>query len=99
MPSRMRSRASLAALAVLSVAVVPALVATPAVAAPLPTVAINEVDPSTDWIELTNTGAVAVDVSGFRVFDDKDDRTLAIPAGTTIEPGGSAPRNSTVWRR
>ena len=41
-----------------------------------------------DWVELANTGADAVDVSGWAMKDDKDDRIWTIPAGTVIEPGG-----------
>lgn len=66
----------------------------PAAAAPTgaSTVVISEVesdngDPG-DWVELANTGADAVDVSGWAMKDDKDDRTWTIPAGTVIEPGG-----------
>lgn len=54
---------------------------------------VNEVssDP-TDWIELTNIGATAVDISGWLVSDNArtTDAThlQAIAAGTTLEPGG-----------
>lgn len=65
----------------------------PAAAAPTgaSTVVISEVesdngDPG-DWVELANTGAEAVDVSGWAMKDDKDDRIWTIPAGTVIEPG------------
>ncbi|HEY0215417.1 MAG TPA: lamin tail domain-containing protein [Cellulomonas sp.] len=71
---------------------VPALAAGALAAEPDPgtgaaTVRLNEVDVAEDWIELVNTGATAVDVSGFVVKDDKDGRTLTIPAGTVLQPG------------
>jgi hypothetical protein len=54
-------------------------------------VRINEIAQSNgvpgDWVEFTNTGTTAVDVSGWIVKDDKDDRTDALPAGSVIEPG------------
>ncbi|WP_167736786.1 lamin tail domain-containing protein [Nocardioides sp. 1609] len=56
-------------------------------------VKINEAssDPS-DWVELTNVGAAPVDVSGWLLSDDAgttDPTHLqAIPAGTTLAPGG-----------
>lgn len=65
----------------------------PAAAAPTgaSTVVISEVESDNgepgDWVELANTGADAVDVSGWAMKDDKDDRTWTIPAGTVIEPG------------
>ncbi len=43
---------------------------------------------SLDSIELTNTGAEPVDVSGWILKDNNDTRTLAIASGTTIAPGG-----------
>ena len=64
----------------------------PAVAAPAEGgVVVNEVitnDPVLpDSIELYNTGATEVDLSGWIVKDDKDDRTDALPEGTKIAPG------------
>ncbi|MGK2875455.1 MAG: lamin tail domain-containing protein [Nocardioides sp.] len=57
-----------------------------------PTVVINEVesngDPVADWVELHNIGAASVDISGWIVKDDDDTHTKAVPAGTTIAPGG-----------
>ncbi|WP_127792590.1 lamin tail domain-containing protein [Agromyces sp. LHK192] len=41
-----------------------------------------------DAIELYNTSAEPVDVSGWKVQDDKLTETGVIPAGTTIGPGG-----------
>jgi len=63
-----------------------------ATAADLPTVVINEVESNggtpADWVELKNIGTDPVDISGWIVKDDNDSRTKAIPAGTTIAPGG-----------
>ncbi len=54
----------------------------------LPPVAVNEVETDEDWIEITNTGDEPVDVSGWIVKDDNDNRTLAFPDGSVLEPGG-----------
>ncbi|MBJ7357405.1 lamin tail domain-containing protein [Nocardioides sp.] len=54
------------------------------------TVKVNEVESNgdvRDWIELTNTAGTSVDVGGWVLMDNQT-RTLAIPAGTTIAPGG-----------
>jgi len=54
-------------------------------------VRINEVESNgdaTDWVELINTGTLPIDVSGWRIKDDSDARTLAVPAGSVIAPGG-----------
>ena len=41
-----------------------------------------------DWIELTNTGSAAADISGHYLTDDLDDLTKwAFPEGTRLEPG------------
>ncbi|MBE7325184.1 lamin tail domain-containing protein [Nocardioides sp. Y6] len=50
---------------------------------------INEVnsDPE-DWFELTNTGASAVDVSGWRYSDSTTSSTHPIAAGTVVPAGG-----------
>jgi hypothetical protein len=53
-------------------------------------VRINEIESNgdtADWVELVNTGSVAIDVSGWILKDDSDARTLAIAAGTSIAPG------------
>ncbi|MET0448287.1 MAG: lamin tail domain-containing protein, partial [Aeromicrobium sp.] len=53
------------------------------------TIKINEVrSDGTDTIELVNTGASAVDVSGLVLKDEKDVTPFTIPAGTVIEPHG-----------
>ena len=84
-------RPSLAAILTLALAVPLAATLTPAMAAEAPTVRINEVESDGgtpgDWIELTNAGQVATDVSGWVLKDDKDERTFALPAGTVIAPG------------
>lgn len=54
-------------------------------------VKVNEVESNgdvNDWIELHNTGAAAVDISGWVVRDNDDSETSTIPAGTTIAAGG-----------
>jgi LPXTG-motif cell wall-anchored protein len=56
------------------------------------TIAVNEVssddpDGGEDWVELVNTGTVAVDVSGWLLRDDDDLSNLSITPGTVIEPG------------
>ncbi len=57
---------------------------------PLSSIRINEVESNgdaRDWIELTNIGAAPTDVGGLVLMDNQA-RTLAIPAGTSIAPGG-----------
>jgi hypothetical protein len=65
--------------------------ATPAAAA-APTVVINEVESNGgtpgDWIELKNTGATSVDVSGYILRDNDDADIFTIPAGTVIAADG-----------
>ena len=87
-------RAIAAALAAL-IGFVPLTVfaAAPASAAVGDQIRINEVssDPD-DWIELTNTGSSAVDLSGWLLSDNArlTDAThlQTIAAGTTVQPGG-----------
>lgn len=55
-------------------------------------IAVNEVlsddpDGGEDWVELTNTGDEAVDISGWILRDDDDLSALPIAEGTSIEPG------------
>jgi hypothetical protein len=77
-----------------SALVLPAFLATPALAAPaLPTLVVNEIDASgdpQDWIELKNTGTDAVDASGLILRDEKDSSTFTIPSDTTIAAGAYA---------
>ncbi len=62
---------------------------------PAATVKINEIESNGgapgDWVELTNTGATPVDVSGWLVKDNDDTHIHPIPAGSTIAPGGFLP--------
>jgi hypothetical protein len=57
-----------------------------------PLVRINEVESSGgtpgDWVELTNIGPSAADVSGWIVKDNDDSHMFVIPASTTIAAGG-----------
>lgn len=61
------------------------------IAAPAPAaIVVNEAESSGifDYIELTNTGGAAVDISGYILKDSNDNRTLAVPPGTTLAAGG-----------
>ncbi|WP_083958070.1 lamin tail domain-containing protein [Herbidospora mongoliensis] len=62
---------------------------------PASTVKLNEIESNGgtpgDWVELTNTGATPVDVSGWIVKDNDDTHIHTIPAGTTIAAGGFLP--------
>lgn len=54
-------------------------------------VVINEVesngDAVGDWVELTNVGAAAVDISGYKLLDNDDTHPfVVVPAGTRSEP-------------
>lgn len=60
----------------------------------MPDVAINEIESNgdaTDWVEIVNTGASAVDLSGWSVMDNDPNghaaETTPLPAGTTLAPG------------
>ncbi|MEU8004893.1 lamin tail domain-containing protein [Catellatospora sp. NPDC049111] len=54
-------------------------------------VRINEVESNGgtpgDWVELVNTGATAVDVSGWVFRDNDDTHTVTVAAGSTLAPG------------
>ncbi len=56
------------------------------------TVVINEVESNGgtpgDWVELYNTGASPVDLSGYIFRDNDDTHTYVLPAGSIIAPGG-----------
>ena len=41
-----------------------------------------------DWIELYNTTAAAINLSGWKISDEKTENAFTIPAGTVIEPYG-----------
>lgn len=63
----------------------------PAAADPVQDVRISEVESDGDghdWVEITNRGTAPVDVSGWYLRDDEDDRDWTVPAGTVIAPGG-----------
>jgi hypothetical protein len=86
-----RRRPVLAAITALALTVPLAATLTPAAAgeiAALPTVAINEVESNdgtvADFVELVNTGATPVDVSGWILRDNKNDSSVAIPAGSVL---------------
>ena len=72
----------------------PIAAASPSASAAEPvSIKINEVESSGgtpgDWIELTNTGATATDLSGLVLKDNDDTHAFTIPAGTApLEPGG-----------
>ncbi len=70
------------------------ILAAPAAAADTD-VRINEVqsnsdDDSPDFVELTNTGTEAVDISGWIIRDDDDDHTFTIADDTVLEPSAYA---------
>lgn len=56
------------------------------------TVYINEVESNGgtpgDWIELINTGAGPVDISGWGILDNDDTHLYLLPPGSTIPAGG-----------
>ena len=55
-------------------------------------VVLNEVDSSVsggqDFVELKNTAAVSIDISGMILSDSDDSHAYAIPASTTLAAGG-----------
>lgn len=60
----------------------------------MPDVVIYEIESNgdaTDWVEIVNTGATAVDLSGWSVMDNDPNghaaETTPLPAGTILEPG------------
>ncbi|KAA9135550.1 lamin tail domain-containing protein, partial [Microbacterium caowuchunii] len=58
-----------------------------------PAVVVNEIiydeaSGYTDRVELYNAGPDAVELTGWRMSDDKRDRFGDVPAGTVLEPGG-----------
>lgn len=66
------------------------LVAAPAAAATTDLV-INEVESdgdTTDWVELYNPTASAIDASGLRMTDNNPSRTFTIPASSTVPAHG-----------
>lgn len=89
MRTQMRAPARVTLVALLSVAAT-GLVATAAQASATD-IKINEVESSGgspgDWVELTNTGASTVDVSGWIIKDNDNAHSYTIAASTTIAPG------------
>lgn len=93
-PTALRRRvpAMLAALAVAASGLAVAASPLPAAAAEAGVV-VNEivyddvVAGAVDAVELFNAGAAGVDVSGWKVFDDKREEAGVIPAGTTLAAG------------
>jgi hypothetical protein len=53
-------------------------------------VVINEIESEgvVDFVELTNSGVTAVDISGYLIDDSADGSGHTIPNGTTLSPGG-----------
>lgn len=53
-----------------------------------PSLVLNEINSSPDdWIELMNTGAETLDISGFELRDNSDDHRWRFPDGSTIAAG------------
>lgn len=81
-------RASIGALAASLALVVPVLAAPPPASA---AIVINEVESqggASDFVELFNTGAVAVDIGDYVLKDSGEGNNSTIPAGTMIQPSG-----------
>ncbi|MFP3466543.1 lamin tail domain-containing protein [Leifsonia sp. SIMBA_070] len=85
----------LAAVAAAGLCALAGLAATaPATAVVAPSVVINEVESSApnggpDWVELKNTGADPVDLTGWSVLDNDDGHTaVPLPTGSVIAAGG-----------
>ena len=103
MPSpSLRLGAAVATCAVLAAGV---LASSPATAAPAPTPApalaaaaapaglvVNEVESNgddVDWVELANTSAAAIDISGWSMLDSDDTHTpYVLPTGSVVPAGG-----------
>ncbi|HEX7669728.1 MAG TPA: lamin tail domain-containing protein [Polyangiaceae bacterium] len=56
-------------------------------------IVINEIESNggtpDDWVELTNAGTTAVDISGWKILDNQDTHPFfVIPAGVVVPPGG-----------
>lgn len=59
-------------------------------------IVINEIESNgdiTDWVEIYNKSTEAVDISGWYIMDDNnnrlnDNKTFPLPEGTILEPGG-----------
>lgn len=85
-----RTQAHLTATAVTVLGLALGLSGAPASAQSQSTVRINEVESSDgsagDWIELVNTGTIAVDVSKWMVKDNDNSHSYKIPSGTSLAP-------------
>ncbi|WP_306233093.1 lamin tail domain-containing protein [Agrococcus beijingensis] len=91
----MRRRSSAMLAAAIPAALLATLLTAPAAHAADADIRINEVQSNSalgapDFIELINTGAEPVDISDWLVKDSDDARTLRVPAGTVVAPGGFA---------
>ncbi|MCB1099406.1 MAG: CotH kinase family protein [Verrucomicrobiae bacterium] len=43
--------------------------------------------PGGEWIEIWNSGNVALDISGWKIYDQSDDNLFAVPKATTLPAG------------
>ncbi|EIV96575.1 hypothetical protein FraQA3DRAFT_6479 [Frankia sp. QA3] len=86
-----RGKVRLAVAAALAVVAL-GLFGMPAVAQGPADVRINEVESSGgtpgDWVELTNIGSAAVDVSGWVVKDNDNSHVFTVASGTSLTAGG-----------
>ena len=49
---------------------------------------INEINSAPDdWVEFTNVGTEAMDISGYEIRDNSDDHRWKFPDGTSLNPG------------
>ena len=49
---------------------------------------INEINSAPDdWVEFTNIGTGAIDISGYEIRDNSDDHRWRFPDGTSLNPG------------
>ena len=87
-----------AAMLVPSQAMAAGVQAEPQAQRPQTSIVINEVESDApnagnDWVEITNTGSAAVDISGWYLTDDKGEerktegKTTPLKEGTVLEPG------------
>jgi hypothetical protein len=55
--------------------------------------AVNEIHPADEWVELVNTGSAPIQLDGLRLADDdagapKEAEAVTFPPGTLVPPGG-----------
>lgn len=91
----MRRRRSALLAAALPAALAATLLTAPAAHAADADIVINEVQSNSatgapDFIELLNVGTTPVDISEWLLKDSDDTRTLRVPTGTVLGPGGFA---------